>query len=228
MVEYIKGNVQSYMTERSYRYFTSLKDVEVIPVTTRTKAQYDRLSELTDSLGVKYAIICNGGILLINSEPDREWLDETYALIGKAADELRKAAEMMKSLSDREVHEIDDIMIYTVTDEPEVMKSRLRENIDTGLITVFSDNRKVYCIPSVINKGSAVRRFNDRFGTCSSIAAGDGVQDIPMLEAADIPICAHDNGEYVHNEKKVIADTSAVFSDSVCDALEKIINKTYQ
>ena len=222
VVEYINGKVQSYMTERSYAYFTSMKDTEVIPVTTRTKAQYDRLSELTAKLGVRYAMICNGGILLDNGEVDRQWLTETYELIGNAADELRKAAEKMKSLSVREVHETDDIMIYTVTDDPEAMKESLRETLDIQLITVFSDNRKVYCIPSVINKGSAVRRFNERFGYCRNIAAGDGVQDIPMLEAADAAICAADNGKYVNSAHKIIADTSAVFSDSVCDALKQL------
>ncbi len=224
MVEYINGKVQSYMTERSYTYFTSMKDTEIIPVTTRTKAQYDRLSELTAKLGVRYAIICNGGILLENGEIDRQWLSETYELIGNAADELRKATEKMKSLSVREVHEIEDIMIYTVTDSPEAMKASLTETLDTQLVTVFSDNRKVYCIPSVINKGSAVRRFNARFGYCRNIAAGDGVQDIPMLEAADIPICAADNEKYVKSAHKIIADTSAVFSDSVCYATEQLLN----
>lgn len=214
------------MTKRSYAYFTSLKDVEVIPVTTRTKAQYDRLSDLTASLGVKYAIICNGGILLVNGDTDAEWLEETCSLIGNAADELRKAADIMKYLSNREVHEIGDIMRYTVTDDPEAMKSELRKSIDTSLIAVFSDNRKVYCIPSVINKGSALRRFNERFGVCRSIAAGDGVQDVSMLEAADIPICAPDNAPMVNNKKKIIARTSSVFSDSVCDVLETIINKS--
>ena len=212
------------MTERSYAYFTSMKDTEIIPVTTRTKAQYDRLSELTAKLGVRYAIICNGGILLENGEIDRQWLSETYELIGNAADELRKATEKMKSLSVREVHEIEDIMIYTVTDVPEAMKASLTETLDTQLVTVFSDNRKVYCIPSVINKGSAVRRFNARFGYCRNIAAGDGVQDIPMLEAADMPICAAENEKYVKSAHKIIADTSAVFSDSVCDAMEQLLN----
>lgn len=212
------------MTERSYAYFTSMKDTEMIPVTTRTKAQYDRLSELMAKLGVRYAIICNGGILLENGEIDRQWLSETYELIGNAADELRKATEKMKSLSVREVHEIEDIMIYTVTDAPEAMKESLTETLDTQLITIFSDNRKVYCIPSVINKGSAVRRFNERFGYCRNIAAGDGVQDIPMLEAADIPICAAENEKYVKSAHKIIADTSAVFSDSVCDAMEQLLN----
>lgn len=212
------------MTERSYAYFTSMKDTEIIPVTTRTKAQYDRLSELTAKLGVRYAIICNGGILLENGEIDRQWLSETYELIGNAADELRKATEKMKSLSVREVHEIEDIMIYTVTDVPEAMKASITETLDTQLVTVFSDNRKVYCIPSVINKGSAVRRFNARFGYCKNIAAGDGVQDIPMLEAADIPICAAENEKYVKSAHKIIADTLAVFSDSVCDAMEQLLN----
>ena len=212
------------MTDRSYAFFASLKDIEIIPVTTRTKAQYDRLADLTGKLGVRYAVICNGGILLDNGTIDADWLNETYTLIGSAADELRKACGMMKDLSDREVHEIEDIMAYTVTDEPEAMKAKLAETVDTQLITIFSDNRKVYCIPSVINKGTAVRRFNARFGRCMNVAAGDGVQDIPMLEEADIPVCAPQNHGFVSNPAKRLADSSEVFSDSVCEVLEGLFN----
>ena len=222
-VEYINGKIQSYMTRRSYSFFTSMKNTEIIPVTTRIKSQYDRLSGLTDALNVKYAIICNGGILLENGEIQQKWLDRTYELAESAYSELKKSVEMMSRLSDREVHLVDRIMSYVVCDDAEKAELTLKESLDVSLVTVFRDNRKVYCVPAIINKGNALRRFAEEYGECLSMGAGDGEQDISMLEAVDIPIAAVSNAEFVDHPKKIIADTSKVFSDGICDILEKVI-----
>ncbi|MBR1823927.1 MAG: HAD hydrolase family protein, partial [Ruminococcus sp.] len=187
VVEYINGNIQSYMTERSYACFTALNGVETIPVTTRIKSQYDRLAELTAKLNVRYAIICNGGILLENGEIQQDWLEQTYEMTEPAQAQLAKAAEIMAQLSDREVHKVERIMDYVVCDDAENAGVTLKNSLDSDLVTVFRDNRKVYCVPSVINKGSAVRRFIGKYGACTSIGAGDGEQDISLLEAVDIP-----------------------------------------
>lgn len=222
VVEHINGKIQSYMTKRSYDFFTDLHSAEIIPVTTRIKPQYDRLSALTAKLNVRYAIICNGGILLENGEIQQNWLERTYELAESAHGELVEAAEMMSKLSDREVHQVERIMAYVVCDDAEEAETALKNALDLQLVTIFRDNRKVYCVPSVINKGSAVRRFIAEFGQCTSIGAGDGEQDISMLDEVDIPIAAPTNHRKVENPKKIIADTATVFSDSICDVLEKI------
>lgn len=220
-VEYINGRIQSYMTTRTYDYFTNQNKYDIIPVSTRTVPQYSRLSELTDKLGVRYAVVCNGGILLDRGEPDKTWLDETYRLIGRTSHELEKAAEFMEKLSSREVHRTEGIMIYTVTDDPDYVKQQMKEKTKDSGLTVFSDNKKVYCVPSVINKGNAVKRCIERFGKSRSVSAGDGIQDIPMLEAADIAIAEPHIFGILQNSGKICGDTSEMFSDSVCDILEQ-------
>ena len=221
-VEYINGKIQSYMTEKSYQFLTSLTGIDIIPVTTRIKPQYDRLSDIMGELNVRYAIICNGGILLENGEINSKWLEQTYKLAEKAGNELKKCADIMSKLSDREVHTVEHIMSYVVCDDAETAEKDLKNNSDSTLVTVFRDNRKVYCVPSVINKGNAVKRFAEMFGECLSIGAGDGEQDISMLEYVDIPIAAQSIGSRIKNANKIVCDDSKVFTDSICNELLKL------
>ncbi len=78
-VEIYQGREVSYITERTYgllKYAASR--LLFVPVTTRTEEQYRRID-----LGVgvpSYALVCNGGVLLINGQEDAGW----YREIGRA------------------------------------------------------------------------------------------------------------------------------------------------
>ena len=161
-------------------------------------------------------------ILLENGEINSKWLEQTYKLAEKAGNELKKCDDIMSKLSDREVHTVEHIMSYVVCDDAETAEKDLKNNSDSTLVTVFRDNRKVYCVPSIINKGNAVKRFAEMFGECLSIGAGDGEQDISMLEYVDIPIAAQSIGSRIKNANKIVCDDSKVFTDSICNELLKL------
>lgn len=63
-VEYLNDHIQSYMTKKTYDFFSKSNGVFLIPATTRTCEQYARLSETFARFGCRYALVCNGGILL--------------------------------------------------------------------------------------------------------------------------------------------------------------------
>ena len=221
-VEWLHDREQSYMTWKSHEFFKSADSISVIPLTSRTMEQYGRLSGIADSFGWEYAIICNGGILLKNGEICREWLDETYRMTSDASEEFERARRLMEAKNSA-IHVTDGIMAYASFDEPMSIEQMMKESIDIGLVSVFSDNRKVYCVPKKINKGSAVRRFCE-MGLVHSIttAAGDGEQDISMLENVDIPIVPEALYEKITNSGKRCAESKAVFADSICEILKEI------
>ena len=53
----------------------------IIPTSTRTEEQYKRID--LDIGIVPYALVCNGGVLLVNGKRDREWYLESLQMIRK-------------------------------------------------------------------------------------------------------------------------------------------------
>ena len=53
-----------------------------------------RLSETFARFGCRYALVCNGGILLDNNEIDLEWLSETKRIAGDELSDLKEASEL--------------------------------------------------------------------------------------------------------------------------------------
>lgn len=221
-VEWLHDREQSYMTRKSHDFFMNVRQLSVVPMTSRTMEQYGRLAGIADSFGWEYALICNGGILLKNGEICREWLDETYRMTSDSAAEFERACKLISAENDA-VHLTEKIMVYASFDEPQRVESILKENLDSKLVSVFSDHRKVYCVPKKINKGIAVQRFREMgLADGITIAAGDGEQDVPMLENVDIPIVPDALYEKITNSGKILADNSQVFSDGISDILKEI------
>ena len=84
-VEIYQGREISFMTETSHRLLGQLcskPGVLVVPTTTRTLEQYQRIDL---GIGVpEYALVCNGGVLLHQGKEDPVWYQESLALIADA------------------------------------------------------------------------------------------------------------------------------------------------
>lgn len=223
-VEYLNNRVQSYMTKKTYNFLIESNGVFLIPTTTRTCEQYARLSETFAKFGCRYALVCNGGILLDNNEIDLEWLSETKKIAGDELSDLNEASKLFLRFFPKEnIHYANDIMIYAKTDTTASDAVRLTSMLNTESLNVYYDSRKVYCIPSSINKGNAIKRFSNRMGITWTIAAGDSVPDIPMLKTSNLAILPNNLSNSVERAKKYIAENSQCFSDYICDVLSGII-----
>lgn len=225
VVEYLHDHIQSYMTKKTYDFFSESNGVLLVPTTTRTCEQYARLSETFTKFGCRYALVCNGGILLDNNEIDSEWLSETKRIAGDELSYLKEASESSLSLFQKEsIHYANDIMLYAKTDSPASDAARLTSKLNTKSLNVYYDSRKVYCIPASINKGNAMKRLSNRMGITQTIAAGDGIPDISMLRIANLAILPHNLLDAVEHKQKYIAENSHCFSDYICDVLSEIVS----
>lgn len=224
-VEYLNDHIQSYMTKKTYDFFSKSIGVFLIPTTTRTCEQYARLSETFARFGCRYALVCNGGILLDNNEIDLEWLSETKRIAGDELSDLKEASELFLRLFQKEnIHYVNDIMLYAKTDTPALDAVRLTSILNTKSLNVYFDSRKVYCIPASINKGNAMKRFSNRMGITRTIAAGDSIPDIPMLGISDLAILPYNLSNSVEHVRKNVAENSQCFSDYICDVLSEIVS----
>lgn len=188
-VELYRGRELSYMTEKSLELLERIRErVLFVPTTTRTVEQYDRIRLGTTRAA--YALVCNGGILLENGREDDGWYQESLAGISDCAGELKNAERILEEDPDRnfELRFIRKLFIFTKSGNPCNTISRLKKALNLAQVDVFGNGAKVYVLPRYLNKGTAVLRFREKLKAERMIACGDSEFDIPMLDAADIPI----------------------------------------
>lgn len=190
-VEVHNGRKISYMTEKAIALLRELADeMMFIPVTTRTVEQYQRIALFRDEIRPTYAITCNGGVVLNNGKIDEHWQDYVRAKIdGSAAsveDVKRKIEETADATWLESINVVDRFFVYLITISPlspEQVKSYTEWADEHGW--VFSlQGRKVYFIPSFINKWDAVHYVAEKVGRKTVFTAGDSNLDVCLIEQA--------------------------------------------
>ncbi len=118
------------------------------------------------------------------------WYQESLAGISDCAGELKNAERILEEDPDRnfELRFIRKLFIFTKSGNPCNTISRLKKALNLAQVDVFGNGAKVYVLPRYLNKGTAVLRFREKLKAERMIACGDSEFDIPMLDAADIPI----------------------------------------
>ncbi len=176
----------SFITEKTHRLLRAVKEkLLVVPTTTRTVAQYERIDLQAGPF--PYVLACNGGVLLTEGKRDPEWYRHSLESIGESREELALAEELLERDPRRnfELRFIEELFLFTKCEEPEAAADSLRERLDLSKVEVFRNGAKVYVVPRNLSKGHAVRRFREYIGADRVIAAGDSEFDLSMLREAD-------------------------------------------
>ena len=201
-VEIYKDKEISFITEKSIQLLTKIaKKAMVVPVTTRTVEQYQRI-EL--GIGVpKYALTCNGGVLLKDGEKDMCWHYDSLKLAETSWDELWKAQDILKYDKNRsmEVQFIEELFVFTKSTKPEETVHKLMEKLDLSKMDIFSNGVKIYAIPKNLTKGNAIRRLREALGIEYVTAKGENIFDL-MITAAKTA------GNEKYDLSKVIAENT--------------------
>lgn len=219
--EWYQGREISFMTEKSHELIRRVGErVNLVPVTTRTEEQYRRIDL---GIGAQYALICNGGVLLVNGREDESWYRESLRLTDGCGEELKKAKDCLEADEKRtlNVRDIRGLFLFTKSAEPEALAARLRRVLDQERTDVFINGQKVYVLPKMLNKGTAVDRLRRRLQADKVIAAGDSEFDVPMLLRADAAFAPEALAKnFALGEKITAVGEREIFSDVV---LEHII-----
>lgn len=186
-VELYQGRNISYITGKTYELLKQVKkEYLMIPLTTRTEEQYKRIN-----LGIgefKYALVCNGGVLLVDGKKDEEWYEESKRLAYDSKEKIKEALEILEKDTRRkfELRYIEELFLFTKCSDPEQVVRELREALCSKLVEVFNNGEKIYVLPVNLSKGDAVRRLRVYLNATRIIGTGDSEFDISMVEAADI------------------------------------------
>lgn len=221
VAEYLGGKEQAYITDyslNSLKAFCSNKNNLFVPVTTRNIDQYSRIIILQEENLCRQALVCNGAVLLENNRINKEWEEESLRLSEPYYKHMKNIYLYIKDkYGSDHLYFTEPYMIYVIKPEnKEIEKYLLSQYGSCGIDTVISSS-KLYCIPSVLSKGNAVKRFllkyeNDK-ENINTIAAGDSVLDISMLKQ-----CGH---SFFPDDK--LMQSGSLFSDEIFKNIVSII-----
>lgn len=221
VVEHLDSREQSFMTEFAYDFLLSADWLEVVPVTTRTKQQYDRI-ECSEKLRFKNAIVCNGGKLLIDGKEDLEWSDKTDFFVRDNYESLEQATELLSELCSSEtIHRPERYMSYVKCSDPEGVYNEISKSLDSNKVSAQRDGRKVYLFANGISKGEAVRRFMRKRKAETILSAGDNLMDVSMLNNADFAFVNKAIADLIIC-KNIITIEETPFSDGICRCITEM------
>ena len=186
-VELYKEREISFISNHTFELLKKVKEeFLVIPTSTRTIEQYERIDLKIGTF--KYALVCNGSVLLVDGKKDKDWYEESLRLAKPSNLEVKKALEYLENDKRRtfELRYIEDLFVFTKCDKSETVVNELRKHLDKSLVNVFNNKEKVYVLPTLLSKGKAIERLKKYLKVEFIIAAGDSEFDISMVEAADV------------------------------------------
>ena len=197
-VEIYNGSPVSFMTLKAIDRLQALAaSVPLVPATTRTIAQYERIE--LPGRPFRYAVTSNGGNILVDSVPDAGWGAEMAARISDGGPPLSDIVAALRArISDHWVHSLriaEDLFCYLVVDEDTTPRGFLDDWAgwcsERGWV-VSRQGRKIYAVPEALRKSRAVAEVRRRLleegilaDTAPLLAAGDGALDADLLSYAD-------------------------------------------
>jgi HAD superfamily hydrolase (TIGR01484 family) len=225
----------SFMTEASVSILKKITNrILFIPVTTRTIEQYKRISFLKNVIVPKYAIVSNGGNILINGKIDSYWSKIVSIKIKSESISSKKVLERFNEIKNNEwiykQKEADNLFYYFIIDKDNIPLDEIAD-FKKWLLkygwNISIQGRKLYIVPKFVSKSSAVNYIKNKTGKNKIIASGDSLLDLSMLEHADIAFCPS-HGEIYNSYKEGSLKVSKhiVFTDNQgMSASEEILKK---
>ncbi|MGW7438358.1 HAD family hydrolase [Streptomyces sp. NPDC054849] len=192
-VEVHESKPLSYMTETAAGLLAELTadpSVVFVPTTTRTRKQYQRIR--FPGRPARYAICANGGQLLVDGVPDRDWRRQVAARLAQECAPLEEIHQHLLSAADpewlRKARVAEDLFAYLVVERalvPDEWLKALAEWSEIRGWTVSLQGRKIYAVPRPLTKSAAMYEVARRTGASTTLAAGDSLLDADLLLAAD-------------------------------------------
>lgn len=195
-IELYEGREISFMTDEAIRRLQEIaRQSFFVPVTTRTIAQYQRISLFHEKIKPAYAVVSNGGNLIINGQVDKVW----QGIISMKMDQLCLHPEdMLASLQELchpswagPMRMADDLFYYCVVERDKVPLSEIESFslwAHSQQWKVSLQGRKLYIVPQAVNKWDGVAYIQELLQEKTVVGAGDSLLDLCMLKQANYGI----------------------------------------
>ena len=188
-VEWIDGGEWGYMSAEAIGLLRRVREhAEVIPVTTRSIAQYQRI-RWPEGLQPRCAVTTNGAVMLEDDAPRADWQAGTEAIVSPVCQQLEQLTEQMHATGRfLRCRMVDGMYAFVYCREREQAVAVEAEHRDMPGIRCVRSAKKVYFFPEGLDKGTAVTRLRQLIAPDHMVSAGDSSIDVPMLRLADTAI----------------------------------------
>ncbi len=240
VIEYKDGAPLSYMSSVSRQLLKELSGkLTFVPVTTRIMEQYKRIDLGVFDKTVPYAVISNGGRVLINGKDDPQWNDYIKKGLKDSCINLSEVLLYFKEKYSgdwvKSIRIAENLFIYCIVDPnriPEGDMDEFRIWLDRHNWELSMQGRKIYFIPRIISKCKALNYLGDKLGERLFAGAGDSFLDYSFLKEVKYPVVPR-HGElykshsYLLDQQKIkITENSGVLaSDELLTFVLASINK---
>ena len=190
-VEMLADRPQSFMTARASEVLAQVRSAAVV-VPTTTRPYWVGVRVELPGGPAPYAVVSNGGHILIDGAPDAGWRAGVEARIAAAGTTLAQVVARIDGWTDgtwvRSRRIADDLFCYLVVEVAAMPHSFLDDLTgwcaERGWV-VSMQGRKIYALPAALTKEAAITEVRARVGGTRLLAAGDGALDAGMLAMAD-------------------------------------------
>lgn len=213
VAEYLNNAEQSYILKELAELLQD-KEISLVPVTTRSIEQYQRVFILPAITKSNHALVCNGGVLLVDGEVDEEWLKESIELSKNEVSEVNRLLEQIRQDGKaKKINTLQNFMFYFTCDDVDEYCSKLKSEANLSEVFIGRDSRKIYIIASSINKGASVLRYIRRFGIEHFFTAGDSEFDVSMLNLESRAIASSALYGLIRNKEVCYSNCDYLFQD---------------
>ncbi|WLR52716.1 HAD family hydrolase [Bacillus tianshenii] len=228
-IERFEGRVISYITESALNMLTMLSEqMHVIPVTTRTEAQFRRIAIFQEHIKPQYAVTSNGGKILVNGKLDESWEKQIALEMDRLTLSVSEAFAHLQQYNNEKwlktLKIADELFIYCVLHEDYFPAEQLEvfvNDFESSGWVVNQQGRKVYFLPKCIGKEKALRYINEQYGIRTKYAAGDAMLDRNMLHEAEYGFCPL-HGEIAARAEQLYEVTAREGMHAAEDIIESI------
>lgn len=234
-IEELDGKEISYVTADIKQRLTEINELlQFIPVTTRSQAQFERISLFQKDIVPGVAVVANGGIILRNGQVDEVWqkhIQQVMATIQLPLNQVQQHFQQQLAAPYFLSHQaVDDLFFVCMLDLAQANfeeLQQLKQQLDLCGWSSYLHGRKFYIVPQPITKGNAVAYLKSQFAYDKHYAAGDSLMDVSMMYLADRSF-APLHGEIVdypesYQEIEIIEKKGAAFAENCL--LEILQNK---
>ncbi|WP_291582219.1 hypothetical protein [Clostridium sp. UBA6640] len=178
---YISAKIENLLYEIN-------KNLTFITITTRVQHQFKRIELFNSKIVPKYAVVCNGGVILKDGVPLHSWdkiIKEKLNKISPLTLMIRYCDFLINSSYIESYSLCEDLYLCAILKDRDLLDNTLIQKAQTICLdsdyTLIIHGRKLYIIPICINKYLPLEHIMDIENDYDLYSSGDSEFDLPML-----------------------------------------------
>ncbi|MET3696026.1 hydroxymethylpyrimidine pyrophosphatase-like HAD family hydrolase [Bacillus oleivorans] len=182
---------RSYMSKLSYQLIKELNTkITIIPITTRTFDQYNRLAVPFFNKRESHYVTSNGAVVIKNGKRDTEWDQILLEKMSQFPYPFSSVNQLLLTYENQNVIDVQRLehlyfcLTFKKANDIDLIVTILAE-IEAMGWEHYTHRNKIYVIPPFLQKGNAIKYIKQKTRETISWAAGDSRMDYSFLSLSE-------------------------------------------